>query len=306
MNEPIKGLLAVLAANLLWGLFPLYWRLLDHVPPLEVFAHRTFWSLFIFAGVLALQGRLGQLRDVFADRATRWRIIGAALAISGNWFFFIYAVQIGKVMEASIGYYIFPLMAVTLGFALFRERLAPLQWLAVAFAACAVVVLTLGLGVTPWLSLALAAFFAIYGAFKRGVTAGPILSVTAEVAVVGPLSLIWLLGVHFLGWTDFTGRPGGVFGQDWATSLILISGGLVTAVPLMMFSYAARRVSYSTIGVLQYVNPTIQFVVAVWAFGQVVTQAHMIALPMIWFGLILYTASSIHKDRKARRIAAAH
>lgn len=304
MTDASKGFLVALGANLLWGLFPLYWALMADIPPLEVFAHRTFWSLAIFAIYLALQGRLPALWQVFRDPAARWRIIAAAFAISGNWFLFIYAVQIGAVMEASIGYYIFPLLAVTLGFVVFREGLTALQWCAVALATCAVLILTVGLGVAPYLSLALASCFAFYGAFKRGVTAGPVLSVTAEVTIVGPLSLIWLLGVHGLGWTDFTGREGGYFGRDWGTSLLLISSGLVTAVPLMMFSYAAKRIRYATIGLIQYVNPTIQFVLAVLVFGQVVTVWHMIALPMIWVGLVVYSGSSLHQDRMARRAAA--
>ncbi|WP_121632664.1 EamA family transporter RarD [Tropicibacter alexandrii] len=303
MTDASKGFLVALGANLLWGLFPLYWALLSEVPPLEVFAHRTFWSLAIFAVYLGLQGRLPELWRIFQNPAARWRIIAAAFAISGNWFLFIYAVQVGAVMEASIGYYIFPLLAVKLGFVVFRETLTPLQWGAVVLAASAVLLLTVGLGVAPYLSLALAMCFALYGAFKRGVTAGPVLSVTAEVAIVGPLSLVWLLGVHWLGWTDFTGRPGGFFGQDWGTSLLLVAGGLVTAVPLMMFSYAAKRIRYATIGLIQYVNPTIQFTLAVLVFGQVVTLWHMIALPMIWIGLVLYSASSLHQDRLARRVA---
>ena len=303
MSEPQKGLVAVLAANLLWGLFPLYWLQLDHVPPVEVLAHRTFWSMFIFVCWMAIRGRLHELWSVLATSRSRWRIIGAATAITGNWFFFIYAVQTGAVMEASIGYYIFPLMAVSVGFLLFRERLSPPQWFAVALASVAVLTLTVGLGVVPWLSLILASCFTFYGAFKRGVTAGPILSVTAEVSIVGPLSLIWILGVHMLGWTDFTGREGGFFGQDLTTTVLFVLSGFVTAVPLMLFSYAARRITYSTIGLMQYTNPTIQFVLAVWYFGQAVTIFHMIALPLIWIGLAIYSISTIRLDRERRRAA---
>lgn len=298
MSETHKGLLAVLIANLSWGMFPLFWMLLNHVPPIEVFAHRTFWSLFTFAIFLALQGRLAQLWTLFADPAMRWRSVAAAFAISGNWSLFIYAVQVDAVLEASIGYFVFPLLAVCLGFFLFGERLSVAQWLAVGLAAAAVLILSVGLGVTPWLSLALALCFALYGVFKRGISAGPILSVTAEVAVVGPLSLIWLLGVHMLGWTDFTGRPGAVFGQDAVTTALFILSGVVTAVPLMLFSYAARRISYSTIGLMQYVNPSLQFLLAVLFFGQAITVYHAIALPMIWVGLTIYSVSSVLTARR--------
>jgi chloramphenicol-sensitive protein RarD len=208
-------------------------------------------------------------------------------------------------MDASIGYYIFPLLAVSVGFILFGERLTGPQWSAVALALIAVLTLTIGLGAAPWLSISLAGFFAIYGAFKRGVRAGPILSVTAEVAIVGPLSLIWILGVHLAGWTDFTGRSGGFFGHDPFATALFIFSGFVTAVPLMLFSYAARRIKYSTIGLLQYINPTIQFLLAVWYFGQQVTPYHAIALPLIWVGLTIYSVSALRHDNASRKVSEA-
>jgi len=204
-----------------------------------------------------------------------------------------------------LGYYIFPLVAVMLGYLIFRENLRLSQWAGVGLALAAVVVLTVGLGVAPYISLILAFSFGFYGMVKKQMDAGPVVSVTAEVMVIAPASLVWILGVHNFGWTDFTGRSGAVFGQHLWDSLLLIASGAVTAVPLILFSYASRRVSYSTIGVVQYSNPTMQFFLAAFVFGEVITGAHMIAFTLIWIAVILYSLAAIRQERQSRRAVAA-
>jgi chloramphenicol-sensitive protein RarD len=225
----------------------------------------------------------------------------AALLSSANWLGFIYSVQVGFALEASLGYYIFPLVTVVLGRFVFGDLLRPIQWVAVALAALAVMVLTVGLGIVPRLALMLAVTFAVYGALKRTMSAHPAASVAAEVLLLAPLALTWLYGVHVLGWTGLTGREGGFFGSDLTTSLLLIMAGPITGLPLLLFSYAAQRVKMPTLGLVQYLNPTLQFLVAVLVFGEAFTPWHGIAFALIWTGLGIYSLDGIRARSSHRR-----
>ncbi|KUJ80945.1 RarD protein [Ruegeria marisrubri] len=297
MKDATKGILAMVGACTIWGLSPLFYKMLAHVPPPEVLSHRTLWSVIFFAGVLAFQRRLGELGTAFRGRRQVGVIALAAAMISVNWFIFILSIQIGRATEASLGYYIFPLMTVLVGWMWFGERLGAAQWGAVALAAVAVLVLTIGLGVAPWISLVLATSFAIYGALKKGLALGPVVSVTCEILIFLPF---WLI---LLGWYHATGQ--GHFGTGWLTSLLLILSGPLTAMPLILFSYAARRVRLSTVGVLQYINPTLQFFCAVLAFGEPFTLWHQIAFGLIWTAVAIFSAAALSQDRAARRASTA-
>ena len=197
--------------------------------------------------------------------------------IALNWLLFIASVQQGRALEASLGYYIFPLLAVALGFLFLGERFTRLQRSRSALAALAVVVLTLGQGAAPWTALAIAATFAAYGLIKTRVRVGPVVSVFVETLLLAPLALVWLWGMHSGAWTDLGGRSGGAFGRDWATSAMLALSGPLTGGPLMLFAYAARRIPYATLGLVQYLNPTLQFAVAVALFGEPFTAWHAVA-----------------------------
>lgn len=291
----------MVTASTVWGLSPMYYKLLAHVPPLEVLSHRTFWSFVIFGVVLLVQGRFGMLLRAMSDRKNLIVIGLAGLLISINWFVFILSIQIGKAVEASLGYYCFPLVAVTFGFLFFGERLGVLQWLAVGLAATGVVVLTLGLGAAPWIALILSGSFGLYGLIKKKLTTGPVVSVTGEVFVLLPLALIWLWGVHFAGWTGFTGRTGGFFGNAAYESILLTLAGLLTASPLILFSYATKRLRLSTIGLIQYLNPTLQFSVAVLVFQEGFTLWHGITFGLIWIALALYSVASLSQEKSARK-----
>ncbi|WP_212526098.1 EamA family transporter RarD [Actibacterium sp. MT2.3-13A] len=303
MSEARKGILAMMGACCIWGLSGLYYKLLAHVPPLEVLSHRTLWSLVFFGIVLAAQGRLGEIARLLRAPRVLALVFLAAVMISTNWFLFIYSVLVGSAMEASLGYYIFPLVAVTLGFVMLGERLSAGKWAAVGLAALAVGVLTWGLGVAPWISLALAFTFGCYGLLKRGAPAGPLVSVTTEVLLLSPLALFWLWGVHVQGWEGLVGRNLGTFGHDARDSLILAASGVLTGGPLILFSYASKRVSFATVGLVQYLNPTLQFLVATLAFAEPMTRWHGIAFPLIWIALAIYSWESLRQDRAARRAA---
>ena len=287
-----RGIPALIAAGTIWGLSPLYYKLLEHVPPAEVLAHRTVWSFIFFTLLLFFQGRLGQLVPL-VRRQWRW-IALASIMISVNWFLFIYAIQVDRVIEASLGYYIFPLVAVAMGRLVFKERLGTLQWIAVALAVLAVSVLTVGLQVVPAISLVLATTFGLYGVIKKQLDAGPVLSVTAEVFLLLPL---FILTFAYLAGTA----------QLQATSTrditILMCSGPLTAGPLILFTVGARRVRMATVGLVQYINPTLQFSCAVIVFGEPFTRWHAIAFSLIWVALALYSFSAFSRDRSARKHA---
>lgn len=298
MSERGKGILSLIAVCLIWGLSTIYYRALAHVPPAEVLAHRTLWSLLLFVAVLAWQRRLTDLpRAILSPRLGR--IVLAAVMVSSNWGLFIWSVQNGHVVESSLGYYVYPLLSVVAGVVLFRERLLPAQWLAVTTAAVAVGLLTWGLGAAPWISLGLALTFAFYGVVKKALPLDPTLSVAAEVAVLAPLAIAWLIALH-LGLTP-AASGAAHFGGDAATTLLLIGSGPLTAVPLILFARAARSVDLATVGLLFYLNPTIQFLVAVLLFDEVFTRWHAIAFAMIWTAVALFSGAGL---RAARRAAA--
>lgn len=289
MSEARNGVLAIVAASTIWGLSSLYYKALAAVPPLEMLSHRTVWSVVFFALVLLAQGRIGETRALLA-RPREWRILGvAAVTIAINWLVFIHAVQVGHALQASLGYYVFPLLAVALGYLVLGERFSRVQGVAIGLAAAAVILLATGLGAMPWTALALASSFALYGLVKGRVRVGPVMSVFIETLLLAPPALVFLWGAHAGAWGDMDGRHGGIFGRDLGTSLLLVFAGPLTGVPLVLFSYAARRIAYATVGLIQYLNPTLQFAVAVLAFGEPFTVWHAVAFPLIWCGLALYS-----------------
>jgi chloramphenicol-sensitive protein RarD len=295
MTEARKGVLAIVGASLIWGLASLYYKALADVPPIEMLSHRTVWSAVFFAVVLLAQGRVREVRALAGEpREWRWLAVSAVM-IAINWFIFILAVQTGHALQASLGYYVFPLIAVGIGFLVLGERFSAVQAAAIGLAAVAVVVLAAGLRAPPWTALTLASSFAIYGLIKGQVPLGPVVSVFFETAILAPLALVFLLGVHAGAWGDLEGRAGAVFGHDLRTSLLLIFAGPLTGLPLVLFSYAARRIPYATVGLIQYLNPTLQFAVAVLVFGEAFTVWHAIAFPLIWCALALYSWDGLRR-----------
>lgn len=293
MREATKGIIAMVATCTVWGLSGVYYKLLEHIPPIEILAHRTLWSVFFFTGVLLVQGRISVLYQALGTRRSVLLIGFAALMISCNWFVFITSIQIGRAVEASLGYYIFPLVAVLLGAIAFKERLGKAQLFAVALAATAVITLTVGLGVPPWIALILASSFGFYGLVKKGLSLGPVVSVTAEVLLLSPIALTVLWYFHSGGH--------GAFGTNWRDSLLLAFSGILTGAPLILFSYATKRITLATVGLVQYLNPSLQFIVATVLFQEAFSVWHAIAFAMIWTALTLYTAASWRQDRVARR-----
>ncbi len=283
----------MVAACLIWGFSALYYKALAHIPPIEILAHRTFWSFVIFAGLLLAQGRIGALKTALKDTKAVLTIAVAALMISVNWFSFIFSIQVGRATEAALGYYIFPLVAVLIGRFALGEMLSRVQVLAVALATLAVSLLTYGLGVAPWIAIVVSVTFGVYGLVKKRLDVGPVVSVTAEVGLLVPVALGVLAYVHSQGQ--------GHFGMAVWDSGMLVFSGVLTATPLMLFSYATKRLRLSTVGLLQYINPTAQFFCAVVVFGEPFGLWHKLAFGLIWAGLALYSLSSLAQERASRR-----
>lgn len=289
MSETRAGVLAMVGACVIWGLSPLYYKLLAHIPPVEVLAHRTFWSAVIFTGLLMLQGRLGELRKALGSGRSFVIVAVAALAISTNWFVFIWSIGAGHATEASLGYFLFPLVAVLIGRLFFGETMVGLQGAAILIAGVAVAVLTAGLGVAPWIALILAVSFGIYGLVKKGLTVGPVVSVTGEVVILAPIALV-------VFWRRYQSGEA-AFGADLGDTALLVFSGALTATPLILFSFAAKRVAMATVGLIQYLNPTLQFFCAVLIFGEPFGFWHAIAFPMIWAALGLYSLASWRQEK---------
>ena len=291
MNRTAQGILAILAACVIWGLSPLYYNLLTMVPPLELLAQRTLWSFLFFALVLGLQGRFSALIHALGNRGHVITLFAAACAIAVNWYFFIYSVHINRVSEASLGYFIFPLVAVVFGLIVFKEKLSALQWVAVALAVFAVLILTYGLGVAPWLALVLSLSFGTYSVLKKRLDLSPVISVTLEVMLLLPLTVPYLL---IQNWPiqDST--------DSWQIWFLLMGSGPLTATPLILFSYATRRISMSTVGIMQYINPSIQFLVALLIFAEPMTDWHFGAFSIIWVAVVIYSWSGFSARNAAK------
>jgi len=292
----MAGLLAALAASTIWGFAPVFFTGLNHVPRDELVAHRIAWACVFVLVYCMATGRMPRVWATVRDR----RLLGGLVLTAGfttfNWTVFLFAVAAGRVFEIGMGYYMMPLISVALGVVLLGERLSRLQWAAVALAALAVTVLSLGLGVAPWLPLSLGLSFALYGFVRKRLDVGSIVGFQVEVLLVAPFMAAWLVGVHWLGWHGL----GGVraqFGGDLYTTLMLLASGIVTGLPLILFAEATRRMQYSTVGLLQYINPSIQVVGAGAILGEPFTPWHWVALALIWVALALYGRELLRAGR---------
>ncbi len=293
-RESVRGVLHALAAYGLWGGNPLFFHLLAGASAFEVTAHRAIWSLPTTALLLAFTGGL---RPVLA-RMRRWHRVRitvlSALFIATNWGFFVWAVQTGQTMEASLGYYINPLMNVLVGFLLLGERFTRLQQLAIALAAAAVVWLTVSVGTFPWLALLLAVSFTTYGFLRKTMPAGPLQGLFVESLVLAVLAGPLLWGLSAAGVPLSFGRNG------WLTFL-LVACGPVTVAPLLFFAAAARRIRLSTLGLLQYIAPTLMFLTAVFVFGDPFDRNHLIAFLLIWTALAIYAVDTVRQQRETAK-----
>jgi len=286
-----SGLAAAVGAFLIWGLFPLYLKPLSEVPALQILAHRIAWCCLLVFAWLAWRGELGAVRRALADPGTRLRLVASASLISVNWLVYVWAVTNGQVVEASLGYFINPLLNVVLGVVVLKERLNRAQWIAVTLAALGVAYLTAFAGRPPWIALVLAASFGTYGLIRKMASVESVPGLAAETLLLAPFAVGWLL------WCEAQGS--GAFGHaSTGVNALLLGSGLATALPLALFAYGARLIRYSTIGLLQYVGPTLQFLIGVLVFGEPFPRARAVGFVLIWLGLVFYAADSLWRSRR--------
>ena len=295
------GLLFGIGAYAIWGFFPLYFPLLEPASALEILCERFVFSLLFMVVALTGTRSWARLGPVLHDRRSMWLLSAAAALIAVNWGTYIWAVNDGNVVEAALGYFINPLVLVLIGVAFLGERLRTQQWVAVGIAGLAVVVLTIGLGRLPWIGLVLAFSFAGYGTIKKLVGADPLASLTIETAVASPFALAYLVHLQLAGAL--------VFGHhSISTSLLLIGTGVITAIPLLMFGAAANRIPLTTMGLLQYLTPIIQFVIGVFVLGETMPPARWTGFAIVWIALAVFSYDGLRqggRNRTARRAAAA-
>jgi chloramphenicol-sensitive protein RarD len=293
VSQQRTGLLAGLGAYLLWGLFPLYWPLLEPSAPVEILAHRIVWSLLLLVGLLAVGGGFGYVRRLGGRRVAL--LAAAAALITVNWGMFIYGVTSGHVVETSLGYFINPLVTVALAVGVLRERLRRPQMVAVGVAALAVLVLTVDYGRPPWIALTLAFSFGLYGLVKKQVGVGGLQSLTVETAFVVLPAAGYLVWLGSRGESTFLSEGAG-------HAALLAGGGVATAVPLILFGAAAVRVPLVTVGVLQYLAPVMQFVIGVAVYGEPMPLTRLAGFALVWAALVIFAVDAV---RAAREGAAA-
>ena len=287
-DHPRVGFTLGLAAYGLWGVLPLYFKAIADVAAVDIVAHRVLWSLPFLAVLITLARGWPDVRAVVGQRKTLGVLTLTALLIGGNWLLYVYAVTSGHILAASFGYYLNPLANVLLGRFVLKERLGRLQWAAVAIAAAGISVLAAGSLGQLWISLTLCVSFALYGLLRKVVAADAVTGLGIETAILFPLAAAWL------GWRIAAGAP--VFGANGGHTGLLLLAGIVSTTPLLLFTAAAKRLQYSTLGMLQFLAPTLQFLIGVW-YGEPLTSAHAIAFPAIWAALVLYVVALLRAPR---------
>lgn len=288
------GFFACLGCYTIWGLLPLYFKALGHISPELMLAHRIVWSVPTGALLILIARNWQAVKAALTPQRLGWLVI-SGLMIGLNWWLYIWAVGQDRVMEASLGYYINPLINVLTGLVIFSEKLRRAQWLAVAIAALGVGVMTFAFGRLPWVALILAATFAAYSVIRKQVQIDSRAGFMVEVLVLLAPAGLWL------GW--FAGQGGAVWGDaNLRDVLLLLAAGPITATPLILFALAAKRLRLSTIGMMQYIGPTLQFMIAIW-LGEAFGREHAIGFACIWTALFIFTFDSVAGDHKARRLA---
>lgn len=287
-----SGALAAALCYLLWGLVPLYWKQLAAINSLELIAHRHVWSLVLLAGLVAAQGGFAAVVAALQTPRSLGTHLLSATLLTANWLVYVWGVNSGHVIETSLGYFLVPLVNVAAGRFVLHEHLRRIQWLAIALAATGVAVMILQLGRPPWIALVLAATWGGYSLMRKQSPLGALSGLTVETLLLAPVAL------GFLAWQYHTGN--GALGRvDLPTHVLVLSAGVITAIPLLLFGYAARRIRLSTLGLLQYLAPSVQLGLGIWVYHEPFSRARALSFSFIWAALALYTLDNILAQRRA-------
>jgi chloramphenicol-sensitive protein RarD len=293
-SERRRGLALALAAFGFWGFAPIYFKAIRHVAPLDILAHRVVWSVPFLAVLLSTVGSWSGVRSAIRSRRTMGTLVVTSVLVAVNWLTFIYGITTGRILDTSLGYYINPLVNVVLGMAFLRERLTRAQTIAVVLAAAGTLWLTLSLGRLPWIALTVALTFGFYGLLRRGIAVDSIGALFVETTLLFPVA------AAFLAWLGWTGR-GAFLAAGRPTTILLACAGVITALPLIWFAGAARRLPYSWVGLCQYLAPSITFLLGVFAYGEPFTRAHAVAFGCIWVALGIFSADILRRLGAGRR-----
>lgn len=285
-----QGVIYGLSAYLCWGFFPVYFKAVKLVPPLEMVAHRIIWSLAFLLLLITWKGSWRSIFNLLGKPKFLAALLASTLLLATNWLVFIYAVSVGEVLQSSLGYFINPLVSVLLGFVFLGERLQRVQWVSLFLAAAGVVYLALQFGVMPWISLILAVSFGLYGLIRKSLHVEPLMGLAVETLLLAPLALVYILQLGI-------GGTGIFLASSTKLDLLIPMSGIVTSIPLLLFAAAAKRLRLATVGFLQYITPTMHFLLAVLIYGETFTHTHLISFLFIWSGLALY---SLHAYRAVR------
>lgn len=289
-----QGVLFALAAYSFWGFAPVYFKLVKQVPAFEILAHRIVWAFVLVLILIIAMRRMDRILPIVRSPKLVLRLTIATLLLGGNWFLFIWAINNNHLLDASLGYYINPLLNVAIGMAVFGEKMRRLQLVAIALAVCGVAIQIVSYGSVPWIALALASSFAIYGAIRKRLPVDSISGLWLETTLLAPFMLAYLLVVADSSATDMT--------QNSVTlNLLLVAAGLVTTIPLLCFTAAAQRIRYSTLGFFQYIAPSLMFILAVAVYGEPLAKSKLMTFVIIWFALALYTLDSVLQRQRNKR-----
>ncbi|RUO72289.1 EamA family transporter RarD [Pseudidiomarina sediminum] len=289
-----QGVFFAIAAYTMWGIAPIYFKWLQQVPALEILSHRILWSFVLVLILIVGLGRFHRIKPVLTNRSQMIRLTIATFLLGGNWFLFIWAINNDHILDASLGYYINPLLNVAIGMVVFGERMRKVQLVAILLAVTGVLIQVVSFGSVPWVALALACSFAIYGAIRKRLPVDSMTGLWLETAILAPLVLAYLLFFADSPASDMTAN-------SWNLNLLLIAAGVVTTAPLLCFTAAAQRIRYATLGFFQYIGPSLMFVLAVWVYGEPLAADKLITFAIIWFALALYSIDSLVHQQRSKR-----
>lgn len=289
-----QGVLFALAAYTFWGVAPVYFKLVKQVPAFEILAHRIIWAFLLVLILIIAMRRTHRISPIVRSPKLIARLTIATILLGGNWFLFIWAINTDHLLDASLGYYINPLLNVAIGMAFFGERMRRLQLVAIALAVIGVAIQVLTFGAVPWVALALASSFATYGAIRKRLPVDSISGLWLETAILTPFMLSYLVFFAHSSASDLTVN-------SWHLNVLLVAAGLVTTIPLLCFTAAAQRIRYATLGFFQYIAPSLMFLLAVLVYGEPLQQSKLVTFIIIWSALALYTVDSVIQRQRNRR-----
>lgn len=292
---PNAGLWITFTSFVMWGVLPLYWKMLQTVPSAEILLHRIIWSFVLLSVLIVARGKFKSSLSALKDKRTAVLVLSCGTILSCNWMTYIWSVNNGMVVEASLGYFLNPLVSMMFGFFIFKDRLDFLQWCAVGLAVLGVCCQIFMLGKMPWVALTLAFTFGGYGVLRKFMPLDSLSGLFLETTAMCPVALVWFLTLLFAGESHFLIAP--------ETTLKLVGTGVVTAVPLLMFAYGVKRLTLTTVGLMQYIAPTCTLLIGVAVYKEELTGGHLVSFALIWSALVIYTLESLRVHRNAARIA---